>query len=200
MPRDEIGTIKEGAALRYLTGQYLWDKRYKRARKQVAKHRQKNLDQARHKDGRRIVESVKQSLRARRQDGVEEEEEGEGAGEEDWSWGWAWALDGEVPPPSAIVSRRDTVSPFAMTGKISTDDQSEARKLALMADRLDSAKPTSIGGLSIWVALATFFSNASEKEKAKTAVQDAREKSKNRKRGSEETSAAEDSESEIEAR
>jgi hypothetical protein len=26
------------------------------------------------------------------------------------SWSWSWALDGEAPPPSAIVSRRDFVS------------------------------------------------------------------------------------------
>jgi hypothetical protein len=38
------------------------------------------------------------------------EVEGEGNEEQDWSWDWAWALDGETPPPSAIVSRRDTVS------------------------------------------------------------------------------------------
>lgn len=128
MPRDEIGMIKEGPAMRYLTGQYLWDKRYKHARKQVERHRERNLVNARNKDGRRIVESVKErfeSHKARKEargDATaaggeddtgtgEGEGEGEGDREEDWSWGWAWALDGEVPPPSAIVSRRDTVSP-----------------------------------------------------------------------------------------
>jgi hypothetical protein len=28
----------------------------------------------------------------------------------DQSWSWTWALEGEAPPPSAIVSRRDFVS------------------------------------------------------------------------------------------
>jgi hypothetical protein len=36
--------------------------------------------------------------------------ESEGDGLTDQSWSWAWALDGEAPPPSAIVSRRDFVS------------------------------------------------------------------------------------------
>jgi hypothetical protein len=45
-----------------------------------------------------------------------------------------------------------------------------------MADRLDSSKPTHIGGLSIWVALATFFSNVGEKEKASEALKEAKAK------------------------
>lgn len=43
-------------------------------------------------------------------EGWESEGEGDGAGFTDQSWSWAWALDGEAPPPSAIVSRRDFVS------------------------------------------------------------------------------------------
>ena len=37
---------------------------------------------------------------------------GKSAGEDlmDQSWSWSWALEGEAPPPSAIVSRRDFVS------------------------------------------------------------------------------------------
>jgi hypothetical protein len=131
MPADEIGTIKEGPAMRYLTGQYLWDKKYKRARKEVERHREKNLREARSKDGERIgrgikglyeehhkkkAESAGQGEGAGKEgdgDGEGKEGDGDGAGkegDEHWSWSWGWALDGEVPPPSAIVSRRDTVS------------------------------------------------------------------------------------------
>lgn len=152
MPADEIGTIKEGPALRYLTGQYLWDKKYSHARKTVARHRQKNL-KAHAKDVGKLVEGVKRRLGKQQQDaavGLEVGRRSEGQGKateassapmsrvtsgstvstvsslrsegspreqdgpaengdelEDWSW--AWALDGDVPPPSAIVSRRDTV-------------------------------------------------------------------------------------------
>jgi hypothetical protein len=41
--------------------------------------------------------------------------ESEGDGFTDQSWSWAWALDGEAPPPSAIVSRRDFVSASGRT-------------------------------------------------------------------------------------
>jgi hypothetical protein len=41
--------------------------------------------------------------------------EGDGDGFTDQSWSWAWALDGEAPPPSAIVSRRDFVSASLQT-------------------------------------------------------------------------------------
>jgi hypothetical protein len=43
-----------------------------------------------------------------------------------------------------------------------------------MADRLDSGHNHSVGGLSIWVALATFFANAGEKEKAGEALRAAK--------------------------
>jgi hypothetical protein len=43
-----------------------------------------------------------------------------------------------------------------------------------MADRLDSTHHNHIGGLSIWVALATFFSNAAEKEKASETLRQAK--------------------------
>jgi hypothetical protein len=54
MPPDEIGCIKEGAALRYLNGQALWDKKFKHAIKTVQRHRKKNLKQAREKDSVKI--------------------------------------------------------------------------------------------------------------------------------------------------
>ena len=165
MPTDEIGMIKEGPALRYLTGQYLWDKKYKHARKKVAQHRQRNL-RAHAKDVRGLVEGIKRKLGGAgvetgtdktggygrtktgtsptqesstvvSSEGLSRSTSGSSAAEtvsdvssiesepagrqgetqtggvndgyDDWSW--AWALDGDVPPPSAIVSRRDTVRP-----------------------------------------------------------------------------------------
>lgn len=121
MPSDEIGMIKEGPAMRYLTGQYLWDKKYKRARKEVEKHREKNLREAKDKDRDKILKGVKgryEDYKAKRhaeaggpEGRMGEEEIGEGGDGDDASgWAWDWALDGDVPPPSAIVSRRDTVS------------------------------------------------------------------------------------------
>ncbi|KAL7422037.1 hypothetical protein Q5752_003810 [Cryptotrichosporon argae] len=76
----------------------------------------------------------------------------------DQSWSWTWAINGEAPPPSAIVSRRDFT---------------EARHLALMADRMDDAAHTELHGLSLWVALASFFSSSSERARARDAVRGA---------------------------
>lgn len=56
-----------------------------------------------------------------------------------------------------------------------------------MADRLDSAHHNPIGGLSIWVALATFFSNVGEKEKASETLRQAKEKRKGSEVGSEDS-------------
>lgn len=52
--------------------------------------------------GHRIKEKAKGSDKGKAK-GVEEELL-------DQSWSWSWALDGEAPPPSAIISRRDFVS------------------------------------------------------------------------------------------
>lgn len=130
VPADEVGVIKEGQAMRYLNGQHLWDKKFHRAAKQVQKHRRKNLKMAKEKDGHKLLNMWEDRIRRkeREREGTDTEgsgweTEGDGAesgiatpdGEErsvlDQSWSWEWALQGEAPPPSAIVSRRDFVSP-----------------------------------------------------------------------------------------
>lgn len=168
MPSSEIGTIKEGPAMRYLSGQALWDKKFARKRRQVAKQRERNLKQSKDKDAKKIGEMwhhrvqerkrtkraaaaaqreearhhrrTERSLRAGKHatpgssgyatplTGDDDEEVAEASETSDtdsvssWdsdavgrdmtdeSWSWGWALDGEAPPPSAIVSRRDFVS------------------------------------------------------------------------------------------
>ena len=54
MPKNEIGVIKEGPALRYLNGQEVWDKKYSRALKTIQRHRQQNLKEAREKDVQKL--------------------------------------------------------------------------------------------------------------------------------------------------
>nr|XP_019007535.1 uncharacterized protein I206_07797 [Kwoniella pini CBS 10737]OCF46316.1 hypothetical protein I206_07797 [Kwoniella pini CBS 10737] len=169
MPLDEVGFIKEGPALRYINGQALWDKKYHRAAKGVKRRREKNLKIAQREGGKignHWLEKVEKRI------GNESGGITSGGGNTpassskekqdpiDWSESWTWALNGESPPPSAIVSRRDF---------------GEARQLALMADRLDSTHSTVIHGLSIWVGLASFFSNSNERNKASQAVKAARE-------------------------
>ena len=53
--------------------------------------------------------------------------------------------------------------------------QSEARQLALQADRMDSGSESSMGGLSIWVGLAALLSNSSERGKVHDALKEAKE-------------------------
>ncbi|KAK8864674.1 hypothetical protein IAR55_001926 [Kwoniella newhampshirensis] len=199
MPQDEIGYIKEGPAMRYLNGQALWDKKYRRVRERVGKKREKNLQRAKG-DGKRLgkmwerrAEEGKSSgkvvLQAKEKlsqakgkrttdmkhngdneaDLCGEDADGERMDILDQSWSWTWALNGEAPPPGAIVSRRD----FA-----------EARQLALMADRLDSSHSTPLHGLSIWVGLAAFFSNSGERKHATEALKMAKDAKKRGKSGS----------------
>ena len=56
-----------------------------------------------------------------------------------------------------------------------------------MADRMDDQNPSPIGGLSIWVGLATFFSNSSERSRAKEAVIQAKEAEKQKEAAAGET-------------
>ena len=147
MPRDEIGMIKEGPAIRYLNGQALWDKKYKHALKSIRRHRDKNLRNAKERDSGKIrgmwqkrIDKERLEREHRKESGgskvsgrartLDEDEPGweteaasdvEDDGEHgeaeksltdelvDQSWSWSWAWGGEVPPPSAIVSRRDFV-------------------------------------------------------------------------------------------
>lgn len=58
------------------------------------------------------------------------------------SWMWTWALDGEHPPPSSIVSRRDTV---------------EARDLARVADLSVEQEDSKLSGNMLWSVLVNFL-------------------------------------------
>ncbi len=124
MPEDEVGTIKEGPAIRYLNGQALWDKKFGHAIKSVAKHRRRNLENAKKVDAGKIAHMWQEKVRRHREEnerhengqmGTEWEPDGESENRDhmsllDQSWSWSWAMKGEAPPPSAIVSRRDYVS------------------------------------------------------------------------------------------
>ena len=57
-------------------------------------------------------------------------------------WTWAWALDDEHPPPSSIVSRRDTA---------------EARRLARVADLSVEQEESKLSGNMLWSVLVNFL-------------------------------------------
>lgn len=193
MPNDEIGVIKEGPAMRYLKGQALWDKKFSHALKSVAKHRKRNLEDARKKDAGKIVQMWQERVRNQHAESEIggnttdwETDRDIGGGDNhilDKSWSWSWALKGEAPPPSAIVSRRDFVRHRLRSMSILTlYTQGEARELALMADRMDAAHASPVNGLSLWVGLAAFFSHSSERNRAHEALTKAKADLKGRRK------------------
>lgn len=219
--------------MRYLNGQALWDKKFARKRKQVAKQRERNLKESRNKDAKKIGKMWHERVEARKRAGRDNGAKRHGSdkpkngkkpigtsnstgadtplsqvsGPQDhsgdsetesvssWSsdeasrrmmkedWSWKWALDGEAPPPSAIVSRRDFVSTSDTSPRSSRlYTQSEARQLALEADRMEHETSSPVHGLSIWVALASFFSSSSDRDKAHEAVKAAAARQARQKR------------------
>ncbi|KAJ9106187.1 hypothetical protein QFC21_001331 [Naganishia friedmannii] len=143
LPLEEIGVVKEAPALRYLTGQALWDEKYKSVAKRIEKRRLAHLKKAEQNGQKEIVKWTKHL--AEKRDGHDDAKPfDEAAYIMDTDISWAWALQDEVPPPSAIVGRRDT---------------SEAMALARMADRMTD-EGMQLGALSLWTAMASFFSKA----------------------------------------
>ena len=155
-PLEDVGVILEIPAVRYLTGQSLWNKKFKHAAKMAHKDRERNLKNAKGKDRSRLIAYWSKKFKSQESsdadaqqggsrpgsrhgsDGSADADDAEGwetdeapgevvgaeAGQQgglngrqaasnnilDKDWSWTWALDGEAPPPSAIVSRRDFVS------------------------------------------------------------------------------------------
>ena len=113
VPLENIGVINAVAVKRYLEGQALWDIKFAGTIKGIAKMRAKNLELAR-KEGRKSMGVLHGALagensgkhRRRSEDGGSASSSMTFLGSSTWSM--SWALDGENPPPSSIVSRRDT--------------------------------------------------------------------------------------------
>lgn len=61
-------------------------------------------------------------------------------------WSWTWALEGENPPPSSIVARRDT---------------SEARRLSKSADMHLDEDESRMSGNNLWAIVMDFLSATS---------------------------------------
>ncbi|KAK0212425.1 hypothetical protein DFS33DRAFT_1390424 [Desarmillaria ectypa] len=151
VPVEFMGTISELAARRFIEGQAKFDKKFSHAVKAIEKHRIDNLKRAK-KDTIRNIAVLQHSLES------EEKIEGDkrikdGLLEASGSWSWAWALDaGETPPPSSIVSRRDT---------------DEARRLAKIADQAVFPGEHTVTGNNLWQVLVNFLTVTPDKEKEK---------------------------------
>ncbi|CAE6346975.1 unnamed protein product [Rhizoctonia solani] len=148
VPLEDIGAINAAAVKRYLEGQALWDIKFSGTLKSIAKTRVKNLELAR-KEGRKSMGALAGALaNGTLKDGEGREENGGSPSSSvtflgSSNWSMSWALEGENPPPSSIVSRRDTA---------------EARQLAICADRDLSSEGTKMSGNNLWNVVVDFLS------------------------------------------
>ncbi len=114
-PFEKIGNVSEAGAKRFLTAQAIWDKMFAEEAGRVAQHRQDNLKKPmaslEGRKSRLSINRVRNHFRMKKNGALS----GSKVSDRDKldinspSWDWSWALEGENPPPSSIVARRDTV-------------------------------------------------------------------------------------------
>ncbi|KAL0949342.1 hypothetical protein HGRIS_009412 [Hohenbuehelia grisea] len=122
IPPSEVGLIKEEPTLRWLKGQELWDKRYKRAATNAVKQRQKleakakrMLEHARD-EGLLLANERPAMPRQQSMASTRSQRTTDGEVQPERRWG-PLDLDDEQPPPSAIAKRRDTPEALALLKK-----------------------------------------------------------------------------------
>lgn len=168
VPPNIIGVLSELAVRRYINGKTHFDRKFAGAIKKIEKHRRRNLEQAK-KDTLRNMTQLQTCLsrdgedsnKGNRKKGIKE-----GLLAASGSWSWAWALDGdERPPPSSIVSRRDT---------------QEARQLARIADQSPLQEEHSLSGNRLWSYIVDFLT-ASPTKAEKASQEDVKVEQKSKK-------------------
>ncbi|KAH8087826.1 alpha/beta-hydrolase, partial [Cristinia sonorae] len=147
LPPELVGVVSELAIRRYLAGKAKFDKKFHKTSKTIAKQRKRNLETAK-KDAMKNMSQFQSYMEAQQRNpgrapesfkGVEVKEGKSASG----SWSWAWALDvDEHPPPSSIVSRRDT---------------DEAVRLARIADQSVMATENMMSGNNLWSMIVNFL-------------------------------------------
>jgi hypothetical protein len=143
-----IGAICEPSLRRYMEGKAKYDGKFSGTLKSIKKERTRNLKLA-HKEGDESMghlESYLQKVTERSDCGVNPLDSPRVQKVTAGSWNWSWALhEDEHPPPSSIVSRRDTW---------------EARQLARIADLMPE---NTISGNNLWQHLVTFLTTTPDK-------------------------------------
>jgi len=158
---ENIARFSEKAIQRYLKGRRQFDKKFGHTLKVIEKERRNNLARAKEDTIKRVT-VLRQTITKDKFGKGTTEKKNEGSdvdvvkvhGHNDSKpkskpdaltspgWAWAWALDdSESPPPSSIVSRRDT---------------EEARKLAAVADWATQDED-SISGNNLWTVVQNFL-------------------------------------------
>ncbi|KAI0790560.1 hypothetical protein C8Q75DRAFT_806462 [Abortiporus biennis] len=160
-----LGVVSELAIRRYLDGRVKFDKKFRKTTKSIAKYRHRNLELAK-KDAVKHMTQLQTYLEQESHyfsagggttGTARQRTNGDGhfAGVKDGSlssgsWSWAWALDAdEHPPPSSIVSRRDTT---------------EALELARIADQSVLVEENFISGNNLWSMIVNFLTVVPDKK------------------------------------
>lgn len=146
---DLVGAICEASLRRYIQGKAKYDDKFSGTLKGIVRERKRNLKLA-HKEGDKYLGHLESYL----QKVTEKSDGGQNVLESPrlqkvtaGSWNLSWALDeDEHPPPSSIVSRRDTW---------------EARQLAMIAD---ITPENTFSGNNLWQHLVTFLTVTPDKK------------------------------------
>ncbi|THV06225.1 alpha/beta-hydrolase [Dendrothele bispora CBS 962.96] len=149
VPQEVIGDLSELAIRRYIEGKSKYDKKFASTMKGIEKQRRRNLEKAKKDTVRNmnvlqhsLDREVQQQQQQRQQDGRKPKRIKDGLLASS-GWIWAWALDeNERPPPSSIVSRRDT---------------SEALRLARVADIQEDGGAMNMSGNHLWEVVNNFL-------------------------------------------
>jgi hypothetical protein len=145
VPPETIGKLSEISVRRYLDARAEFDKRFASTIKTIEKHRRRNLELAKN-DTKRSMGIFQNAFTLGGSQATSDEPSygiADGLRASSGSWGWAWVLDEqERPPPSSIVSRRDTT---------------EARRLAKIADQSVLQNDQSLSGNNFWSVVVNFL-------------------------------------------
>lgn len=154
IPPEIIGVLSELAVRRYVEGKGKFDKKFAKERHAIQKQRHRNLELSR-KDVLKNIAQLQDSHVSQTKNGKGKAHDTvkgikEGLEATSASWSWAWALDvDERPPPSSIVSRRDT---------------DEARRLARIADQAVLQEYSHMSANSLWAVIVNFLTIAHERD------------------------------------
>lgn len=149
VPPAIIGFLSERALRRYLEGKVVFDQKYAKESQAIERTRRRNIELAKKDISRNLTQL--QALQNERAPGKQKDSSQafrDGLESSTGAWGWAWA--DERPPPSSIVSRRDT---------------DESRRLARIADQSVLQDEAQMSSNSLWAVITNFLTTSSPKER-----------------------------------
>ena len=137
-----VGRLSEHTINRFIKEREIFHKKFSNTVISIEKHRRRHLERSKHDTIKRLG-FLRQFLY--KSDDQTETEKRKESMVLPPQWAWAWALDEEEdPPPSSIVSRRDT---------------HEARKLAEVADQAILGDDHTITGNNLWSFAVNFLTS-----------------------------------------